>query len=140
MTQPAPNIYGQDFWLGGAPLDFSPDMRVVTGRALLAQSIVCRLSTARGTVIDCPNDCLDLRDMVSDGLSQSQLNALGGQVRQEILKDQRVQDAAVTATYAAPSSTLTVQIRVSSLYGPFALVLSVTAVTVTILNANLPNT
>lgn len=141
MTAPAnavTNIYGTDFWIGGSTLDADPSMRLVTGRALLSQNLVCRFSTPRGSVIDCPNDCLDLRDEVSDGLTSSELNALRGKIQQEALKDQRVKTVAVTTSFNYSTSTLTVTMNVTSLYGPFALVLSVSALTVTILDANLP--
>lgn len=139
---PPTNPYGTDFWLGSAsptaPLDFDPSMRLTTGRQLLSQNIVSRLSTARGTVIDCPNDCYDVRDLLSDGMTQSQINALFGQVQQEIEKDQRVQSASVTGSYSAQTSTLTLSIAIQSLYGPFPLTLAITAVSVSILDANLP--
>jgi len=141
MTQPVVNPYGTDFWIGsvnGGPPDLDPSMRFTTGRQLLSQSLVCRFSTARGTVIDCPNDCLDLRDLVSDGMTQSQINSLGGAIRQEALKDARVQDVQVQSTFSNATSTLTVTMNVASLYGPFKLVLAVSSVTVTILDANLP--
>lgn len=145
MTQPVPplgqtNQYGTDFWIGGVPLDCDPSFRLVTGRALLSQNIVCRLSTPRGSVIDCPNDCFDLRAELSDGMTQSQINALFGQVQQEIEKDQRVQSASVTGSYSAQTSTLTLSIAIQSLYGPFPLTLGITSVSVTILDANLPTT
>jgi hypothetical protein len=139
MTTPT-NAYGTDFWIGGATLDADPSMRLVTGRDLLSQNLVCRFSTARGTVIDCPNDCLDLRDEISDGLTQSQLNALQGQIQQEALKDQRVQAISVTTTFDAATSTLTVVMNITSLYGPFQLVLQISDVTVQLLNANMPTT
>lgn len=133
-----PNPYGTDFWLGGTPLDFDPSFRLATGRQLLAQSLVSRLTTGRGTAIDCPNDCLDIRDLVSDGLTISQLNSISGLVQGEVLKDQRVKTVLVTTTFSLVSSVLNMTIAVTSLYGPFSLTLAVSQVTVQILNANLP--
>ena len=137
MTSGA-NAYGSDFWLGGSPTDLDPSMRLVSGRDLLSQSLVCRFSTGRGTVIDCPNDCFDIRDELSDGMTQSQINALFPKVQQEALKDQRVQSCTVTGSFSVATSTLTLVLSIQSLYGPFKLVLQVSAVSVTILNANLP--
>lgn len=142
MTTPFnPNPYGTDFYIGAssaAPLDFDPGFRVVTGRALLDQRLVVRFSTPRGGVIDCPNDGLDLRDELSDGLTTSQLNALAKQIRTEALKDSEVQDAIVSMVFNNETSVLTVTMQITSLYGPFQLVLQVTSLTVSILNANLP--
>jgi len=141
MTQPVspPNPYGTDFWLGGVPLDLDPSMRLTSGRALLAQNIVCRLSTPRGSVIDCPNDCLDLRGELSDGMTQSAINALFGTIRSEVLKDNRVKDCVATGSYDNETSTFSPTLAVTSLYGPFSLTLEIDSVTVKILNANTPS-
>jgi hypothetical protein len=145
MTQPAgttiQNPYGIDFWIGPnatGQLDADPSMRTTTGRGLLSQSLLCRQTTPRGSVVDCPNDCLDIRDMVSSGMTQAQITALASQIQQELLKDQRVSGAIVTATFSNATSTLTITEQIQSGYGPFTLVLAVTSLTVKILDANLP--
>jgi hypothetical protein len=151
MTQPstgyvapgsAPNPYGIEFWLGFIPgpgstvIDADPTMRVATGRQLLVQSLLCRQTTPVGSVIDCPNDCLDIRDSLSDGMTAADIMALASTVQNELQKDQRVISATVTGTFM--NSTLTLVESIQSGYGPFQLVLSVSGVTVQLLNANLP--
>lgn len=139
MTQPfAVNPYGTDFAIAGNPLDLDPGMRVTSGRSLLSQSLACRFSTPRGACIDCPNDGMDLRDMVSDGLTLPQLNAMQGTIQNEALKDVRVKKCTATLSFSLQTSTLTVVMNVESLYGPFQFTLAVTSVSVTILDANLP--
>lgn len=143
MSNPLPfNPFGADFWIGGTPLDLDPSMRTVTGRALLSQNLACRFQTPRGAAIDCPNDGMDLRELVSDGLTVSQVNALQGTIANEALKDQRVYSCTVVANFNAQTSTLAVTMSITSLYGPFQLVLAVTssALTAKLLNANLPST
>jgi hypothetical protein len=148
MTQPAVipgvtaiNPYGQDFAIVivNGVLDFQPTMGLVQGRALLAQSLVCRQTTPVGSVLDCPNDCFDVRDWISEGMTQAQLSRLGTAVTNELLKDQRVSSANVQATYNAGTGKITLTEQVTSLYGPFALVLAVSAVTVELLSQNLPS-
>lgn len=140
-TGAAPSPYGIEFWLGFTPfrnstvIDADPSMRIATGRQLLVQSLLCRQTTPTGSVIDCPNDCLDLIDFLSDGLTPSDIMALGGQIQNELLKDQRVIAATVTGTFA--QSKLTLVESIQSGYGPFQMVLDVSGVTVTLLNANL---
>jgi hypothetical protein len=142
MTQSASSaLYGIDFQLASNSqgiMDFDPSMRTTTGRALLSQSLLCRLSTPRGSVIDCPNDGLDLRDLLSSGQTNGNLLAIAGSIQNEVLKDQRVSTATVNCSYVPQTATMTATIAIQSSYGPFTLVLSVSAVTVQILDANIP--
>jgi hypothetical protein len=147
MTQPAPNPFGIDFWIGFAPgpnknagntiLDADPSMRTTTGRQLLIQSLLCRQTTPRGSVIDCPNDCINIIDYVSAGMTPAAITQLYGTIQTELLKDQRVTSAIVTGSYSFQTSGLTINEAIQSSYGPFTLVLAVSSVTVTLLNANL---
>jgi hypothetical protein len=149
-VQQPPNPFGIDFWIGLAPgpvgflgssrqllLDGDPSLRTVTGRAILVQSLLCRQSTPRGSVIDCPNDCLDLRDYVAEGMTPTQVLSIYGTIQAELLKDQRVSQAIVNGSYSFQTSVLTLNEAITSSYGPFTLVLAVSAVTVQLLNANL---
>jgi hypothetical protein len=147
MNAAPQNPYGLDFWIGFAPgpnknagntlLDADPSMRTVTGRALLVQSLLCRQTTPRGSVIDCPNDCINLVDYVSAGMTAAAISQLYGTIQNELRKDQRVFSATVTGSYSFPTATLTLNESIQSGYGPFSLVLAVSSVTVTLLNANL---
>ena len=147
MNAAPQNPYGLDFWIGFAPgpnknagntlLDADPSMRTVTGRALLVQSLLCRQPTPRGSVIDCPNDCINLVDYVSAGMTAAAISQLYGTIQNELRKDQRVFSATVTGSYSFQTSTLTLNEAIQSGYGPFSLVLAVSSVTVTLLNANL---
>lgn len=142
---PPPSPYGIEFWIGFTPqsvanhfvLDADPSMRTTTGRALLVQSLLCRQTTPRGSVIDCPNDCIDLRDYVSAGMTPLQITQMFGTIQGELLKDQRVAQATVTGTYSFQTSVLTLNEAIQSAYGPFTMTLNVSAVNVILLNANL---
>ena len=142
MTQPSPNPYGIDFWIGFTPpphpvLDADPSMRTATGRQLLIQSLLCRQTTPRGSVIDCPNDCINLTDYVQAGMTPTAITQLYGTIQTELLKDQRVASAIVSGSYSFQTAVLTINEAIQSAYGPFSLVLGVSSVTVTLLNANL---
>lgn len=141
MSQSSPNPFGDALWTGPNAqgiIDMDPMLRRVTGRDVLSQSLVRRQTTPRGTVVDSPNDCFDVRSWVSDGMTQAQLQQLSNVIRTELLRDQRVQDCQVQVSYNTGTSALTVVENIQSGYGPFSLTLAVTAVTVQILEANNP--
>jgi len=133
------NPYGQDFAIVivGGVLDFLPTMGLATGRTLLQQSLICRQTTPTGSVVDCPNDCFDVRDWISEGMTAQQLAQIGTTISNELMKDQRVSMANVTATYSIQTAKLTLTEQITSLYGPFSFVLAVGSVTVELLNQNL---
>jgi hypothetical protein len=135
------NPYGTD--LGSFPnpaangaIDLDAGMIEVTGRTLLAQSLVRRQTTPTGSVSDSPNDCVDVRGWLSNGVTTNELHALAGNLKTELLKDERVVDVSLMVSYNAASQTLTIVENFTSGYGPFTLTLTVTNVTISILVAN----
>jgi hypothetical protein len=144
VTQSIPGVtssnpYGQDFALvlQNGVVDFQSNMGVTQGRALLAQSLICRQTTPAGSVIDCPNDAFDVRDWISEGMTTDQLSKLSQAVTNELLKDQRVTSAIITATFNFHTGQLILTEAIQSGYGPFSFVLAVSQVTVELLNQNL---
>jgi hypothetical protein len=141
----APNPYGIEFWMGFTPtpngvftqLDADPSLRTTTGRYLLVQSLLCRQTSPRGSYIDCPNDCIDIRALVGAGMTPAAILQLYASIQSELLKDQRVTTAIVTGSYSYQTAGLTINEAITSAYGPFTMVLNVSSVTVTLLNANL---
>lgn len=133
------NPFGQDFALvlTNGVLDFQPSMGLSSGRSLLIQSLLSRQTTGQGTVIDCPNDCFDVRDWISEGMTPAQLNQLGTSVSNELLKDQRLLSALVKAAYNFSTAQLNLSEAFQSAYGPFSFVLSVNQVTGALLLQNL---
>ena len=133
MTQPI-DPYGSDIGLFFGPTgvgDMDSGAAEVQGRAMLAQRILARLTTRRGTVIDCPNDCLDVRDMLRATNSLSIIAGYQGVIQAEVVKEQEVQAALVTVTYK--NERMTIVIAIQSGTGPFTLTLVVSAVTLEIL-------
>jgi hypothetical protein len=130
------NYFGTD--LGIFPnaddvLDLDPSMLEVNGRQVVIQSIICRLSTPLGSVIDSPNDCFDLRDELSDGFTPSQIASLGPRIQNQVLRDQRIKTCTVNLDYDFAKSTLTIAMQLEDADGPFPLTLVASKVTVAIL-------
>lgn len=126
MTQASPP-YGQ--CLATLPnekgqLDLTPDMQVATGRSVLVQSLIRRQFTPRGTVITSPNDCIDIRQFISQGMTAEQLHILSATIQNELLKDQRVLAVKVQVSMNQSTSVCTITENVQSSAGPFTLTIS----------------
>ena len=129
MTQPLA-VFGQCLATlpnASGQIDLTPDMQVATGIDVLAQSLVRRQTTARGTCITSPNDCLDIRAMLlSKAVSQSQIGAIAQTIRSELLKDQRVLGVTVSIQLDTTTGVATVTETSRSSAGPFTLTLALT--------------
>lgn len=126
--------------LGTAPGTTSPPLpSSVSGRPLLAESIVRRLATARGTLPDTAtpttvgNYGLDLADSVDADMTQSDAGRLAASVDAQCRQDDRVFYSHTTAALTA--STLNVVIQLVDGAGPFKLTLPISLVTNQILGA-----
>lgn len=132
MTQPA-TIFGS--CLATLPdvngiIDFTPDFQMATGIKVLAQSLVRRQTTPHGSVITSPNDCVDIRSMLSKGVSQSQVAAIAQSLRSELLRDQRVLGAQVSIALDTTTGNATITETIQTGAGPFTLTLALTATTI----------
>lgn len=119
--------------------DIDPTGRTVSGRDVLSQRLINRQTTPQGTCIDAPNDCLDVRDLLSDGLTVSGIKRLPALLSTELLKDQGVLGCNVQVSYNAATSTLTIVEQIQSAFGPFSLTLSVTSANVSVLVSAITN-
>lgn len=113
--------------------DLDPVLRTVTGKTLLAQAIVRRLTTPRGMLIDDPNYGLDVREWLSMEMTPIVLARLRAAVRSELEKDERVSSVNVDTTFTNGVLTMNLFINANE-DDPLSLVLAVTDVTVTILS------
>lgn len=129
------STYGVDMYL----LDDVEFDRPVSDVDLVMQDIYWRLQTKRGMGIlfeDAPDYGIDIHSWLGQAMTPAKLLEISAVVRAEILKDERVSDARVTATYTGgPNGFLTVTIVGVTGAGPFELVLKIDAVTVEILKA-----
>ena len=136
MTQPG-NIYGTDLAClpnANGILDLTDTMTEASGIDVLAQSLVRRQLTAPGSDIASPNDGIDLRSFIKNGITQQELSVLTVQVQRELIKDQRVlPSTTVTGTFNPATNTLTMNEMIQTAAGPFSLTIAVSAVSVTVL-------
>lgn len=108
----APLGYGTDL---SCVTDLTEDLAEVDPRSnqAIAEALIRRLITPRGSLPDDPDYGYDLRGMLNRGVTLSDLRAVTGQVRSEVRKDDRVADAEVTAAFTPGNSTLSVTIVVT---------------------------
>lgn len=99
LVQPpeAPLFYGSDI---ACAFDCDPNMREVDPASVeaIGQDVIKRLTCPRGRMPDDGTYGLDLRGFCNRGVPYAELFALGGQVRLEVVKDDRIDDVAVTVT------------------------------------------
>jgi phage baseplate assembly protein W len=136
-TTSSANIYGvcMATTVNGGSIDIAPGV-LATGNDVLAQSLVRRQMTPQGSDPSAPNDGIDVRQLVSAGMTQAQINKIPGQIQAQLLRDQRVSAVSVTAAFNQATNTLTlIELIQPVLTGPFSLTLAVTSVTVTLLQS-----
>lgn len=105
---------------------------MASGFQCVAEAICRRWSTTRGQLIDDPNYGTNVTDAVSDDLTPAQLAYLQQQLAAEAQKDERVLGATVTVVLSV-AGVLTVTGQILTAAGPFAMVVSASAVTVALL-------
>lgn len=121
--------YGNDI---SCTTDLDPFGVVVSGTLMIAQACVRRLMCRKGSLLSDPLYGIDVRDFLNSRIDAAALNSrIPAMVQGELLRDERVQSAVVTATYSSNTRTLSLDIRCVGATGPFSLVLSVLAGEVT---------
>lgn len=103
-------------------LDLTPDMQMATGRDVMTQSLIRRQTTPRGSVLSSPNDCIAVQNLLNAGMTQAALQALAASIRQELLKDQRVNAVSVNIALS-PTNVATIIEQFQTSQGPFSLTL-----------------
>ena len=100
----------------------------------LAQAIARRIQTITGILAqiwDDPAYGVDVRDYLNDTTTATSSAAVSARVESECLRDERVQSASCGAVIF--NGTMTLTIGLVDAQGPFTMVLSVSAVTVAVL-------
>lgn len=116
----------------------SLDQVEVSGRACLAEALVRRLVTFRGTLIDVaiPSTTADygtdLTQHVNDDMNARELAMVGAGVDAELRKDERVLRSSTAA--ALVGDILMVPINVVDAQGPFKLVFAVSSAAIQLLS------
>lgn len=122
----------------GSDISTYPDLdeacAPLTGRRVVAEAILRRLSTPRGGLAFYPDDGIDLRGYLSDGVDGDSIFALKAEIEAECEKDERVVAAEATLAYSPSTESLTAEVVLELFDGEvFALTLAVTSLTVELL-------
>jgi hypothetical protein len=114
--------------------DLSPLMAESSGRMVLIEAALRRVTTGRGMVIDSPNDGVDLNEALSDDMTTLERARIRALVESELVKDERIFSATVTRNdYDVHTKTLRMSIRLIDADGPFSLTLAINSVSVQLL-------
>lgn len=96
----------------------------------VAQAFARRIQTTRGTLPEDTDYGLDARAYLNRAMTTAELLAVAGEIRSEGVKDDRVEDAAVTVTMP-DLKNLTIEVQLEPkdprTGGPFAFTLAVTS-------------
>lgn len=111
-------------------LDLGPNLSIVNGRRGLAEAIARRLETPNGQNLSDRNYGTDMRLNLS---SAARPALIARQAENECLKDERVEDASVTATFPEGSEEFLLEVTLTDADGPFDFTLNVSDVTVELL-------
>lgn len=128
-TPVAPFGYGSDLRCSS---DLTEKMLEVDGFSTLAlaEALVRRLDTPRGSLPDDKTYGISLTEYCNRGTAAAELRDLASRIRGELQKDDRVAAVGVTITPASDGSSLAVQLAVTPVdpaLGPFSLTLSVSS-------------
>ena len=121
--------YGTDLDCGP---DLTDDMRVTSGRRLVAQNVLRRFNTPRGSLPDDQNYGLDLSLYLNDDLGPGDIGRIGSSMQAEAVKDARIKTARATVALGSDGN-FTATLTLVDANGPFTLVLGVSGVGVTLL-------
>jgi|GEM_PF-2280677 len=128
----------------GTDLDFTSDIglrwNLASGRRNLANALIRRLSTPRGSLDWDLNYGFDIRDALNEGMTDVEISGLSGSITDECEKDERVEKVDVNSNFNFGTNTLSIPITITDSDGPFDLILLVTNTTVELLNQNQPAT
>lgn len=108
---------------------------MATGFQCVAEAVVRRWGTPRGSLIDDPNYGYDLTDSVGDDMGPGDLARTTSLAQAEAEKDERVLACDVGITLQS-DQTLKVQAKITTAQGSFDLVVAVTGLTVTLLQVS----
>jgi hypothetical protein len=118
--------------------DLDPGMAETSGRTLFAQRCVRRVTTSRGSCVDAPNDCLDIRSFLRAGALTSTATQIQVAYQAEMTKEQGCLSATVSVAFNRATSVLTISMALTSSYGPLSLTFALSPAGITVLLDGLP--
>lgn len=118
--------YGYDLWCTD---DLTIGMKEIDGNdniTIVSQSIYRRLTTPRGQLIDDEDYGYDIRGLLHRGMTANQMLAIPGTIKQEILKEERIDEVNVKIVSAnVTTGKLTLEVEGIAQEEPFTLTISV---------------
>jgi len=100
--------------------DIDPQAREVEGEEMMAQAWARRLTTARGSLEDDdPDYGTDMFDILHRKMTKAEIEALPGQIRGELTKDERTEDVTVKVLRFDADQRLEVEMDGETAAGPF---------------------
>lgn len=129
-TGNGPDAIGTDI---SAIPDLDPSFTLRSGKEVLGEALVRRLTTARGSLAYAPNYGIDIRDYLNRAFDNRLLARLRSYMEAELRRDERVAEVSVTLSYTAATQTIAASIEVVSAEGPFRLTLGVSQTSVELL-------
>jgi len=116
--------------------DYDPLGTLVSGQVALCQRIARRLTNPRGAWSWAPNECTDVRAYLNESFTQAQIHQVKADIERETMREEAVQTANAEVQFNSSTMSMTIHLSgTTNNVGPFVFVLSVTAVTLTILKA-----
>lgn len=110
--------------------DLDPNAREVEDEELLVQEAYKRITTPRGSVVDDDDYGKDVRSYLQKAMTAAEIASIPGQLRNEILKDDRFDDVKGTVVLEDGGQMLRGELILFTGEGPFPLVFEATADTV----------
>lgn len=110
--------------------DLDPQLRLVGGRAVLAQDLAHRFETPAGGLFYDDSYGYDLRALLNAALDEADAPRIAAACEEQCLLDERVLAVRVAVTLYRAENRLTVAISVECAEGPFSFVLAVSELSV----------
>jgi hypothetical protein len=130
VVQRGPN-YGVDL---DSLDDLNPRFQLVSGKRLVAQSMLHRFQTPRGRLRRHPEYGLDLRAYLFASMSPLDLLVLESGMVEQALQDDRVDDATAKASLDPSTGVLRPRLELVTTFGVVPLVFAVTRASTELLN------
>ncbi len=107
--------------------DITATLDEVSGDSSLAvaQAAYRRLATPRGGLIDDDDYGLDVRRYLGRPMTAQEVQAITGEIRNELLKDDRIDSVDEVSLVEASGQTFDLTVRCTTAAGPFRLTLAV---------------
>lgn len=133
-----PPDYGRDIATiaGGGRIDLDVTFRLEAGTRMMASVCARRLYCRKGRLLSDKNDeTVDARDFVSQGVGATEggLARIKGLCQMALVADPRIFTAIVTPVFDSLERTLDLNIVGTGAFGPFALTLRVSELTIALL-------